>query len=294
MRIGLVLSFVAATSLLSLAASANGGGVAGYTGKPTSFSPQGESCNQCHNGGIAPQVSITGPATLAAGQVGDYTLVVSTGQPRAAGAVAATDGVALTPSAGGGFRDSFGEMVQDGSKAPSGGQATFTFRVKAPLTGNTLRLWGVGLAANGSGAGGDRATHVTRDITVTGGAPPPQSDGGAPSSSSSSSSSGASSGGASSSGGPSTSGSSSGGTTTSGANGGVENGNDAEPSDPDDGNDNGSSSGRMRSAGGESAACSATFVPVTGSDTLALGAALGCVLLFLRRTGARRRPDRVR
>ena len=91
---------------------------------------------------------------------------------------------------GGGFRDSFGEMVQDGSKP--GGQTTFTFRVQAPLVGNTLRLWGVGLAANGSGEGGDRAAHVTRDIAVTGGGTAPP-DAGAPSSSGSSGTSGTSS-----------------------------------------------------------------------------------------------------
>ncbi|MBX3203415.1 MAG: hypothetical protein KF764_00040 [Labilithrix sp.] len=188
MRLGIAFAFALTTSLLTLTASANGGGVAGYTGKPTATSPQGQSCNQCHNGGATPQVSITGPASLAAGQSAEYSLVVATGQARAAGAIAGSDGAVLAPLAGGGLRDSFGEMVQDGSRAVAGGQAAFRFRVTAPMTGTTLKLWAVGLAANGNGTGGDRAAHATRDITVTGGGgstPPPDpgsssSSGGAP------------------------------------------------------------------------------------------------------------------
>ena len=83
-----------ATSLASsLAASANGGGVAGYSGKPNLVrARKARAATSATDGGTAPQVSITGPATLAAGQTGDYTLVVSTGQSRAAGGVAASDG----------------------------------------------------------------------------------------------------------------------------------------------------------------------------------------------------------
>ncbi|MBX3199685.1 MAG: hypothetical protein KF850_19430 [Labilithrix sp.] len=183
MRFGTVLTFTLAASIVPLSASANGAGVAGYTGKPTTVSPEGQSCNQCHGGGSAPQVSISGPATLTAGQSAEYALVVTTGQTRASGAVAGTDGAVLAPSAGGGLRDSFGEMVQDGSRAASGGEATFRFRVTAPTSGTTLTLWGVGLASNGSGTGGDRAAHVTREIAVAGGStdPAPGSpSGGAP------------------------------------------------------------------------------------------------------------------
>lgn len=160
-----------AVSLVSFAASANNGGVAGYTGKPNINAPQGESCNQCHSGGTTPTVTINGPASLAAGASAEYTLVVSTGQTRAAGGVAATDGVVLTP--GTGLRDSFGEMVQNAPLAVSGGQATFRFTVKAPASGTTLRLWAVGLAANNNGStSGDKAAQVTKDVTITGGATP--------------------------------------------------------------------------------------------------------------------------
>jgi hypothetical protein len=194
MRSFLAINAALAVALFSASAGANSGGVAGYTGKPNAAAPQGESCNQCHNGGTAPTVALAGPTSLAAGQSAEYSLVVTTGQIRAAGAIAATDGVVLAPVSN--LRDSFGEMVQNAPVTPANGQATFRFRVTAPMTGTTVRLWAVGLAANGAGTAGDRATHTTQDITITGGAAPapdagpgpgdgdppptPDADGGAP------------------------------------------------------------------------------------------------------------------
>lgn len=177
MRSLLAITGALAAALVSLPASANNGGIAGYTGKPNFGAPQGESCNQCHSGATAPGVTLNGPASLTAGQSAEYTLVVSTGLSRAGAGVAATDGVVLTP--GTGMRDSFGEMVQNGPLTVSGGQATFRFTVKAPASGTSLRLWAVGLAANNTGgATGDRAAHAVRDITITGGAPAPTPDAG--------------------------------------------------------------------------------------------------------------------
>lgn len=158
-----------ATVLVTGSAAANAGGLAGYSGKPNLSSPAGASCNQCHSGGTAPTLNLTGPTTLNAGQVGEYTLVVTTGQARAAAGIAATDGVVLTPVSG--VRESFEELVPNGSIAASG-TAQFRFKVTAPTTGSAIKLWFVGLASNGSGTGGDRATHGTRDITIQGGAPP--------------------------------------------------------------------------------------------------------------------------
>jgi hypothetical protein len=163
------VSTVSAVLLTVAPSSANPGGIAGYTGKPTTNAPQGQSCNACHSGGAAPQVSITGPTSLKAGETGEYAIVVATGASRASGAVAATSGVMLSPIQGGGLRDSFGELVQDGAKSTSGGQAQFRFRVTAPLSGSTVKLWAVGMGSNGSGTGGDGTAQITKDITVTGG-----------------------------------------------------------------------------------------------------------------------------
>jgi len=183
------LSIIAASSVLLVAsaAQANGGGLAGYTGKPNATAPQGESCNKCHNGGAAPQVRIDGPASLVAGQSAEYTLVVTTGQTRAGAGVAASDGT-LAPLTG--LRDSFGEMVQNNAATVTGGAAQFKFRVTAPTAGAAIKLYAVGLAANGAGTGGDSAAQTTKDITVSPAGSTPTGDAGTTPPASSSSSSG--------------------------------------------------------------------------------------------------------
>lgn len=280
MRALLSLGVAVAVGSVALPASANGGGVAGYTGKPNVTAPQGQSCNQCHSGGTAPQVRVEGPATLAAGQQAEYSLVVQTGQTRAAGAVAATDGVMLTPVSG--LRDSFGEMVQNASLATANGQATFRFRVTAPTTGSSIRLWAVGLAASGAGTGGDRAAHATRDITITGGAPPPAdagsgSGGGEP----------PPAGGGEEDAGAAAPSSSGGAPTT----GGLDPDDEAAPGEADDDDDDDddvdtSGSGRrLRSSGPEAASCSAA--PGSGAG----GAAVTCLVLVAAALASRRRAS---
>lgn len=277
MRLGPAHAVVVIAALWSLSASANNGGVAGYTGKPSSAAPQGESCNQCHTGGTAPQVSITGPASLEGGKAAEYTLVVMTGQTRAAGAIAATDGVLLTPTASGGLRDSFGEMVQDGSRAVAGGQATFTFRVTAPTSGNTLRLWATGMAASGQGTGGDRSVSITRDIAVTGGLPPPAEDAGTPASSGGSSGAPGVDGGASS--------------TTTGGGGVTGAGDEPSGSDPDDeddgsgsGNETGGGADRRRAAGSQAGSCAASQLSGSRSIEIAAAMAIALALAGVRRS----------
>lgn len=283
-----------AASFASAPASANESGLAGYSGKPNLAAPAGESCNQCHTGGATPTVTLEGPASLAAGQTASYSLVVKTGLSRAAGGIAATDGIVLTPLTG--LRDSFGEMVPNGDVAVAGGQATFTFSVKAPTSGTTLRLWAVGLAANGNnGVGGDRAAHTLRDIAVTGGTTPkpdagpggsdastPPSDAGDAgtpgSSSGASGSSGAGSSGAS--GGTGSSGSS-GTAGSSGASGGTSGtGGDGESS-------NGATDGSADEAGG-SCSSSGAGGAAANRNGGAAAAALG-IVAFMMSIRARRR-----
>ena len=285
------LAFVvasSATTLVPLAALANVSGLAGYSGKPNLSAPAGESCNKCHSGAAAPMVTLTGPATLTAGQVADYALVVTTGANRAAGGVAATDGIVLTPVTG--FRDSFGEMVPNGGLAVSGGKATFNFKVTAPMTGSTLRLWAVGLAANGNnGASGDKAAHLIKDVAVTGGATP-KPDGGSSGSSGTSGTSGSSGSDASvdsdgglPSGSSGSSGSSSG--SSSGASGGTS-GSSGDPSG-DPGADPGSAGGNG-SDGGGAGGCS-TSLHAQGQGTIGVVlAALGVAQLVAARRRRRR------
>lgn len=169
MRILLSLAVGLALSTFSLAASAYGDGATGYTGK------QGASCTSCHGGAAAkPTVTITGPDSLAAGQTADYAMVVTTNLAKAAGGIAATDGATFT--AGAGLQEGGGELSHTTAVNVAGGKATFTFKVTAPATGTTLKLFAVGMGSNGAGTGGDGVSQITKDITLTGGAavPPPE------------------------------------------------------------------------------------------------------------------------
>jgi len=165
-RILVSVAVAFAISTVSLAAAAYADGAPGNTGK------QGASCTGCHTGNAAkPTVTITGPATLAAGATGDFQMVVTTNLGRAAGGVAATDGVTLAP--GTGFQEGNGELSHAAALTTAGGKATFSFKVTAPATGTTLKLFAVGMGSNGNGTGGDGTTQITKDIAVTGGGTAP-------------------------------------------------------------------------------------------------------------------------
>src|SRR5262249_37414165 len=67
--IGLALALVA----IAPAASARKNGIAGESGQGAA------TCNDCHSGGAAPKVQLTGPATLDAGATGTYRLLITGG-----------------------------------------------------------------------------------------------------------------------------------------------------------------------------------------------------------------------
>lgn len=286
LRIAVSLAAFLATG----SAYANNGGLPGYSGKPSAIAPAGESCNQCHTGGTAPTVIINGPATLAAGQSAEYTLVVTTAAIRAGGGIAGSDGVVLTNVAG--LRDSFGEMVQNAPLTVNGGSATFRFMVKAPSTGTALKLWAVGLAANNSGnQTGDRAAHATRDVTITGGgvAPTPDAGGGG-------TGDGGGGGVIEGAGGPAAEGGTGTGTGTgngtgTGTGGGDGDGENAADPDGDGINEDGTPAtygpGRGRSIGGPTAAtCAASPLAIDGEG---FAAALGMMVLGTMITRRRKR-----
>src|SRR5262249_13110798 len=131
----------------ALHATANSGGIAGYSGKSE------KNCNSCHTGGTAPTVTLEGPYTLAAGKSAEYTLTV-VGDDKTGAVVAATDGVDL--KAGDGFKASNSEMIH---KAPQGATGTFKFTVTAPEAGDSMTLFAVGLG------GGALASSSSKAIT---------------------------------------------------------------------------------------------------------------------------------
>src|SRR3954467_10300873 len=67
----------------SLAYKNGNTGVTGEHGGPT--------CNMCHSGGSAPQVELSGPATLEAGGVAAYRLLITGGAAQVGGLNVALD-----------------------------------------------------------------------------------------------------------------------------------------------------------------------------------------------------------
>jgi len=156
-----------AALLISLASRANSSGVSGYSGGP----PNNQTCNDCHSGGGAPTVTLAGPATLAAGATGSYTLTVAGGAGAKAGmdVMVSDPNAKLNPAASSVAID-FGELHHNGPASFSGGSVVFPFSLTAPAFATSLTLYGCGNSVNGDGStGGDRATATTLSITVTGG-----------------------------------------------------------------------------------------------------------------------------
>src|SRR5579862_2043428 len=143
-----------------------------------SFGPNG--CNQCHFGGSAPTVELTGPTQVAPESTNEYTLRVGTvGDQNKAGLnVSGTDGVLATggndaatteTEIGTGNRE---EITQSAAKAAVDGTVTFTFLWTAPLSGDVvLTAWGNAVNGNFTRSG-DLAASTTLTIFV-GSTPPP-------------------------------------------------------------------------------------------------------------------------
>lgn len=162
----IVASATAAMLAFASPALAVKSGLDGYTGK------QGPTCAVCHSGGPTPNVTISGPTTLTAGQTGEYTVRVETSQPGVGMGGAASDGAIVTP--GTNTKQKFDEVSHSSVVSPSNGAAVFTFKVQASPYNGTLTVYAVGNAVNDNGNdSGDGVKSAKMDVTVTGGMPPP-------------------------------------------------------------------------------------------------------------------------
>lgn len=160
------LGLAFATIAFSLHASATSGGITGFSGKGPS------TCNQasCHAGGTAPTLTITGPDTLAAGAIGDFTMELTTAAAKGSANIAGSDGVKL--AAGTNLKENGTELTHTpGGVAPTGGKVTFTFKATAPSSGTKLTLFAAGLGSDGVGTTNDGTGKTTKDVAITGGAP---------------------------------------------------------------------------------------------------------------------------
>lgn len=155
-----------AALLIASDALAYAGGIVGYSGQTA-----GTSCVSCHavSTGAAPTVAITGPATLQPGATGNYTLTI-TGGPGVRGGMNVSKDVAGGQLQGDGTttQASAGEITHNGARSFVGGQVAFNFRLVAPATAGTVRLFGAGNSANNAGgAGGDREALTIFTVNVT-------------------------------------------------------------------------------------------------------------------------------
>ena len=159
-------------TILTLAAAqqvqAFSSGVSGYSGQGAN------TCVQCHSGGTAPSVSLTGPPEVSPGTVNSYTLTISGGQAHSGGLDVSVDSGTLINTLADTKLQS-GEITHTARALADGnGDVSFSFNWQAPTTPGTANIYSAGLSTNGDGGTlGDEVTTIVSAINVTTAAPEP-------------------------------------------------------------------------------------------------------------------------
>ena len=167
-RFSLGVAGVLAACLFSLTAHANSTGITGRSGK------QGVTCmaSGCHGSSPAraPTVTLDGPTTLAAGETGNYTLIISGGPGVKAGMnVAVSDSGGTLTKSGTELKVFSGELTHTAPKAFASGEVRFDFSLVAPATSRTVTLYASGNSTNDdANFDGDHSASTTLDVQVTG------------------------------------------------------------------------------------------------------------------------------
>lgn len=136
-------------------------GIVGYSGMTVN------TCNNCHSGGIVPDVNIEGPVEVATGSTRTYTLIISGGQEIAGGLdVAVTEGLLAAISADTQLLSD--EITHTDPKlADVDGAVSFSFQWTAPVTPTAVTMYGAGNSVNLlEGNQGDAAATTTLSIAV--------------------------------------------------------------------------------------------------------------------------------
>jgi len=145
-------------------------GITGASGK------QGMFCNQCHAGGTAPTVTLSGPSSLLPGGSSTYTVTISGGAGQRAGFNAAASDGTLMPGAGALAMN--GEVTHTTPMVFSMGAVAFSFTYVAPMTAGPVTLFAAGNSVNfNMNNQGDLA--ATASMTVMVGMPGATTDAGA-------------------------------------------------------------------------------------------------------------------
>jgi hypothetical protein len=137
----------------------------------------GQTCNSsCHSPtGSVPTVALTGPATLAVGATGNFTLTITANaapNTQTGCDIATSSAQAALAITTANLTLANGELVQQTPLAFTNGTATYNFKVTAPPTGGSFTVYAYGMATNGSGTSGDDGKAATPlVVNVTGGGP---------------------------------------------------------------------------------------------------------------------------
>jgi hypothetical protein len=160
-HLGLVLALVAVAPVVS----ARKNGIAGQSGQGAA------TCNDCHSGGAAPKVKLSGPEMLEAGATGTYRLVISGGAAVVGGLGVSVDDPDATLSARAETTRVVGatQLVHNAPLPFSEGKLSFEFDVTAPPRAAMLTLYAAGNSCDGDGTKlGDQAATTTLAVEVTG------------------------------------------------------------------------------------------------------------------------------
>jgi hypothetical protein len=137
-------------------------GIFGYSGMSS-----GNSCNNCHHGGITPTVTIEGPQIALPDTTQTYRLIIAGGQEISGGLdVAVTAGLLL--SLGPDTQVLNDEITHTAPKSvDQNHEVVFTYAWTAPAITGTVTMFGAGNSVNGNGIPtGDRAGLTSLAIEV--------------------------------------------------------------------------------------------------------------------------------
>lgn len=170
---GALLALAAALGLAQVPAPAFAfsGGVA------STFFAANAGCNQCHSGGVAPDVQLEGPTLVNPGSTSEFTVRITAtgGQDHGGFNASASAGTLATGGAfAGGTHTVAGsggqtEITHGGAKAAADGVILFSFLWTAPASfeSATLSVWGNAVDHNGNQLG-DRASPAGLEILSSG------------------------------------------------------------------------------------------------------------------------------
>jgi hypothetical protein len=127
-------------------------------------------CTPCHSNTAGVTVGITGPASLATGATGLYTLTVFgaglPGPPPGGALDVSTSGGTLT-TAQGDTKVQNGEITHDNGNPDNVGVFAFNFNLTAPVVAGAVTLFGAGMKYNGDfGTSGDFWNTTTWTVQV--------------------------------------------------------------------------------------------------------------------------------